>query len=370
MVLKKSSVGVRNARIPTLLCCVLSFCAPRLLMAQAIAPNSAGQTDKALPSAQKDQDTTQAWNRRLDELLQSAKELPAHDAQEYRIGAEDLLEITVFGAAELNRSVRVTAGGTISLPLLGSVRAAGLTPRELEFVLQELLRRRYMQDPQVGVFVRELESRPLSVFGAVKKPGVFQIRGTKTLLEVLSMAEGLADDAGDTVTIMRNSGPQPAGTQDANGSQPAPEERKTLEINLKDLLAGAASTVNVPVLAGDIVTVSRAGVVYVVGEVRKPGGFLMKNNESISVLQALALAEGITRTSAKSQARIIRTHEKTGERTEIPINLDKILNGKLPDPILQPRDIIFVPGSAARGALYRGTEAAISIVSGVLVFRR
>ncbi|MGH9896926.1 MAG: polysaccharide biosynthesis/export family protein, partial [bacterium] len=109
----------------------------------------------------------------------------------------------MFEAPELNRSVRVSASGEISLPLLGAVKAAGLTPRGLESVLEELLRRTYMKDPHVGVYVREMESHSVSVFGAVQKPGVFQVRSTKTLLEVLSLAQGLAEDAGDTVIVMR-----------------------------------------------------------------------------------------------------------------------------------------------------------------------
>jgi polysaccharide export outer membrane protein len=116
--------------------------------------------------------------------------------------------------------------------------------------------------------------------------------------------------------------------------------------------------------------VARAGVVYVVGEVRKPGGFVLKSNENISVLQALALAEGLTRTAAKSQSRIIRSDEQSGVRSEIPLNLGKILEGKAADPLLRPNDILFVPNSAGRLALYRGMEAALSITTGLIIWRR
>ena len=137
--------------------------------------------------------TTQEYNQRLEQLRQMLDpQLPAANADEYRIGPDDLLDITVFEAPELNRSQRVSAGGQISLPLLGAVQAGSLTPRELEFVLEELLRRTYMKEPHVGVFVREMQSHAVSVFGAVKKPGVFQVRGAKTVVELLSMAEGLA----------------------------------------------------------------------------------------------------------------------------------------------------------------------------------
>jgi len=338
-------------------------------------------------------ETTQDYNQRLEQLRKAlAEKEPEASANEYRIGPEDLLEITVFEAPELNRSVRISATGEFSLPLLGAVKAVGLTPRELEFVLQELLRRTYMKEPHVGVFVRELQSHPVSVVGAVKKPGVFQIRGTKSLLEVLSMAEGLADDAGDTILVMRAAGLRGVPSQDDNkqdvGTQSSsPVEQATgaaaassspresavegtVEINLKNLLESDNPRYNVPIYPGDIVKVARAGIVYVVGEVKRSGGFVLKSNENISVLQALALAEGLTRTSAKSQARIIRADEKTGQRSEIPLNLQKILEGKAPDVVLQPKDIVFIPNSAGRSALYRSAEAAVSILSGVAIYRR
>jgi polysaccharide export outer membrane protein len=135
------------------------------------------------------------------------------------------------------------------------------------------------------------------------------------------------------------------------------------------LVESADSALNVPVRPGDIVKVPRAGIVYVVGEVQKPGGFVLQNNENISVLQALALAEGPTHTSAISRARIIRTDPSTGDRTEIPMNLGKILSGKKPDAFLQPKDIVFVPNSAAKSVFYRGSEAALQTATGVAIYR-
>ena len=140
-------------------------------------------------------------------------------------------------------------------------------------------------------------------------------------------------------------------------------------INLKKLLESADSAWNVPVRPGDIVKVSRAGIVYVVGEVQKPGGFVLQNNENISVLQALALAQGTTHTSAIGHARIIRTDPATGKRTEIPMNLGKVLSGKKSDTLLQPKDIVFVPNSAAKSVLYRGSEAALQTATGVAIYR-
>jgi len=344
-------------------------------------------------------ETTQDYNERLQQLKAIFGNPAGHPARQgYRIGPGDLLEIAVFEAPELGRTLRVAESGDISLPLLGSVRAAGLTPREEESVLEELLRRTYMKDPHVSVFVKEMESHSVSVLGAVRRPGVFQIRETKTLIELLSMAEGLADDAGDTVQVVHQTFSGVAtqaldSRQDASsGAGPAkqrpgpnvnlpraasagevPPRAAIEEISLKALLESSDSRWNVLVYPGDAVKVSRAGIVYVVGEIRKPGGFQLKNNETISVLQAISLAEGLTRTSAASRARIIRTDEATGKRIEIPIHLAKILAGKIPDPSLKPRDILFVPNSAGRSALYRSMEAAVTVgtglTTGLLIYR-
>ena len=315
--------------------------------------------------------------------------------QDYRIGADDLLQISVYEAPDLGRTVRVSADGQISLPPLGTVRAAGLTSRQLEAVLEELLRRTYMKDPHVGVFVKEMQSHPVSVFGAVQKPGVYQIRGPRSLLEVLSMAQGLADDAGDTVIVMRYGGLSAAGS--ASGTDPpaagesdapaeavphGPSQSATLatvsrkasgesstEVSLKALLDSGDPRSNVTVYPGDVVKVARAGIVYVIGEVNKPGGYVLKTNENISVLQAIALAEGLTHTSSGKHARIIRTDARTGMRRQIPINLGKILSGHAPDPVLQAKDIVFVPNSAAKSALYHSTEGIVGIVSGAAIYR-
>jgi len=333
-------------------------------------------------------ESTEDWNRRLRERSALPDPMATLNPSEYTIGPEDVLDINVFEAQEMNREVRVSAGGEISLPLLGAIRAAGLTPRELETTVEEALRQKYMKDPHVGVFVREMQSHPVSVVGAVRKPGIFQIRGSKTLLEILSLAEGLADDAGEDVIILRRTGLRDAeesifGEFGAEGKALATRQESSgpgatatggttseevVQVNLKDLLDSTDPGHNPPVYPGDIVKVSRAGVVYVVGAVRRPGGFAMKTNEKISVLQALALSEGLTSTAAKGGARIIRTNDQNGARTETPIDLGKILSGKSPDPMLASRDIVFVPDSAARTTFSRGVEAAAQTLTGLLVF--
>jgi polysaccharide export outer membrane protein len=370
--------------LATLVVTSLSVCAPIALRAQTRI-DSASRTRESYQS-----ESTQDYNLRLEQLRRLlAKPGEGTEAADYRIGANDLLEINVFEAPEFNRALRVSAGGEITMPLLGAVQSAGLTARELEKVLEDRLRK-YMKDPHVGVFVSSIQSHPVSVAGAVKKPGVFQIQGPKTLLEMLALAEGLADEAGDEVLVMRGAGlrvgtnlPTDAPEQNtghaskpddtapppnASGQVDGSSEKETIRINLRNLLESGDPRFNVLIYPGDIIKVTRAGIVYVVGAVKKPGGFVMKSHEQMSVLKAVALAEGLTSTSAKGRARIIRTDESTGQKTELPVNLDKILAGKAPDPPLNAADIVFVPNSAGKSALYKGSEAVLATASGLIIF--
>jgi polysaccharide export outer membrane protein len=335
--------------------------------AQNFAPGASAPATRLQTAAE----INQSLQHARDALAASATVTTAAVAQaaDSRIGPDDLVNITVFEAPEMNTTARVSATGEISLQLLGPVHAAGLTPRELESVLQGQLRHTYMKDPHVSVFLQELQSHPVSVVGAVKMPGVFQIRGTKTLIEVLSMAQGLADDAGDAVLVLRGAGYAESGGMDDSRLDGRQKSGAIEEISIKRLLESADSGSNVPVHPGDIVKVPRAGIVYVVGEVNKPGGFVLQNNESISVLQALALAQGTTHTSAISQARIIRTDSATGKQLEIPANLGKIFSGKKPDVRLYPSDIVFVPNSAAKSVFYRGSAAALQTAAGVAIYK-
>ena len=333
-------------------------------------------------------------NGELEQMLDRSAALETSSASgDYQIGPEDLLQVFVLEAPDLSRTVRVSADGEISLPLLGAVQAAGLTPSGLEAVIEELLRRSYMKDPHVSVFVEKVRSHPVSVFGAVEKPGVYQIRGPKSLVEVLSMAQGLAKDAGDAVLVTRQGNLAEASAKaPADGTHMAAAKAKvipgaprwslsdakesasgqTIKVSLKDLLNSGDGSANVLVYPGDAVRVTRAGIVYVVGEVRKPGGFVLNNNENISVLQALALAEGLTPTSAAKKARIIVASAAGGSRTQVAINLKKVLAGKAPDPMLQSRDILFVPNSGGKSALHGFTESIGGIsaaAGGAAVYR-
>jgi len=377
-------LGKKPILFTALFCCWLLLTP---LVSRSQAPQEALPPSREVPQPQ----TADDYNRRLKQLRNALAESAGDNpADEYRIGANDLVEINVFQAPELNRSLRVSARGEISMPLLGAVPSAGLTARELEAFLEYRLRE-YMKDPRVGVFVSSIESHPVSVVGAVKKPGVFQLRAPKGVIEMLSLAEGISDSAGDDVLVMRGAGlgfaagsaSDPGGsvagpsTMASEAAQAPPaaaadqrtNEKQTIRINLKDLLESGDPRYNVPVYPGDIVKVARAGIVYVVGEVKKPGGFVLKSDEKMSVLKAIALAEGLTPTSSKSGTRIIRGDAGDGRQQEIPIDLAKIFDGKVPDPVLRPADIVFVPRSGGKSVLSRGSEAAFSAITGLLIFR-
>ena len=341
--------------------------------------------------------TSQDYNRRISELSAEPGNPDTRALRaDYQIGPEDLIEISVLEAPDLNRTVRVSDDGTISLALLGSLPAAGMSTRELQNDLEDRLRRTYMKDPQVSVFVQEMRSHPVSVFGAVEKPGVYQIRYAKPLIEILSMAQGLATDAGDTVIVMRRqgsgSGPALASLSGTPTALPANQSTQiatppsdpmgqaisesqgaeSVAINLKDLLDSGDPRSNVLVYPGDLVKVSRAGIVYVVGQVHKPGGFVLKTNENISVLQAIALAEGVTPNAKGKEARIFVASGANEQPREVAINLDKIMAGKTPAPQLKPDDVLFIPNSAGKETLHvleQSTAGIVGALGGAAIYR-
>jgi polysaccharide export outer membrane protein len=287
----------------------------------------------------------------------------------YIIGPEDVLDIDVFNVPELAKSVRVANDGTIALALIGRVEAAGLTSDQLREKVEKKYGETYLQDPHVGVFVREFHAQPVSVIGAVEQPGLYQLTGPRTLIEMLSMAGGLAKrtsaPAGRNLYVTRKGGfgdlPMADGMQLV-----APDK---LQVNIRRLLYSNDDSLNIQIQPLDTISVTKADVVYVVGAVRKAGGFVLEDRETVTVMQALALAEGFFGSPAKGSARIIR-QAPDGSRTEIPVNLKKVLEGKAEDVEMAANDILFVPDSAAKTAMRRSVEAAISTISGVVIFRR
>ncbi|HYM10892.1 MAG TPA: polysaccharide biosynthesis/export family protein, partial [Bryobacterales bacterium] len=272
----------------------------------------------------------------------------------YRLGPGDVIDITVFEVEELSRPAAVSPDGTVALPLIGVVKLAGLTTREAAARLCQLYGKNLLRNPQISVSVKEYHSQPVSVLGAVMRPGIYQLRGPRRLSDLLALAEGLAPDAGDEIVVERAMGASPPAT---------------LHVPARGLLHEPGQGENNPwVEGGDTIRVAQAGLVYVVGEVGRPGGFPIKNQEPVTVLKALSLAEGLRREAAPQRARIIR--QRDSARQETPVRLRDILEGRAPDVPLDPGDILFVPNSQARTVMGRAAEAAIQTATGVVIWRR
>lgn len=282
-----------------------------------------------------------------------AVEIPAASSA-YRLGPGDVIEITVFEVEELSKPAVLSPDGAVALPLIGAVKLAGLTAPEAAVRLCELYGNNLIRDPQISVSVKEYHSQPVSVLGAVSKPGVYHLRGPRRLSDLLAMAEGLAPDAGSDIILSRA---LPAG------------EEQTYTLATRALLTLNGQPESNPwVKGGDTIRVSKAGLVYVVGEVGRAGGFPLKDQEQITVLKALSLAEGLRRSAAPQRAKIIRT--RGGIQQETPVKLRDILEGRAPDAPLAPDDILFIPNSQAKSAMGRAAEAAIQVATGVIIWRR
>ena len=265
---------------------------------------------------------------------------------EYRVGPGDRLRVDVFGAERFSGSFTVDDAGAIALPLVGPIATAGLTPAEVEEALEARLRETYMRDPHVTLQVEEMRSRGVSILGAVRRPGVYQVTGRSTLLDVLAQAEGLTETAGSTVMIRRGR-PTSVDSAAANSAAAVPVEGEMLEVDLGRLLWSGNPEGNVRIHPGDVVQVRSAALVYVVGEVNRPGGFTVPMGESMTVLQALAMAEGLGGTAAASRSVIVREHFD-GSREQVPVDLDDVLDGKAAPPTLRPNDVLFVPNNGTK----------------------
>ena len=293
---------------------------------------------------------------------------PLPGSAPYVLGPEDQLKIWAFGVEEISdKPVRIDPSGNIDLPVVGKVHAGGLTLDQLKADLVQRFSKDVLK-PQVAVEIVEFGSQPVSVVGAVTHPGVHQIQGRKTLLEVLSMAEGLREDAGPRITISRQMAygaiPLPGAKTDATG------KFSVADVSVKDLLAGRNPAENIPIFPHDVVTVAVAEGVYVMGAVRKPGAIPLKDSASISVLQALASAEGLGPTPAPQNATIVRFVDGNAQRKEIPVDLRKIQDGKAEDIAMRPNDILYVPQSGPKKAGARALEAAIQAATGIAIWGR
>lgn len=345
-------------------------------------------------------------------------------ARDYVIGEGDLLEVAVFDVPELSKDLRVSETGTINIPLIPvRLRVAGLTETQAEEKISEVLEANgLVTHAEVGVAVKEHRSQPITIVGAVQHPMVYQASHLVTLLEVLAEAGGIAIDAGDTVIVTRqktskfteipNSHPIPPTSAPGSGeappldpsqyAAPAPnpvqpesafpsaEETNrasappadtaesptatntgttTIAINLNDLLETGDTRNNIVLQAGDVVTVPHAGIVYVLGAVTRPGGFVLSNDRTqLTTLKVLSLAGGTTNIAKLDHAVIIRKDEN-GKQTETEIDLKKVLHRESEDVTMHASDILYIPDDRTKQVLLRAAEIGIALGTAVAVFR-
>ena len=284
----------------------------------------------------------------------------------YLLGPGDRIAIHLRDLKEIEiRPAYLELDGTVELQHVGKIRAADLSTsqlaREIESRLKPIIR-----EPNVYVEVVEYGSQPVSVLGSVNKPGVHQLRGNKNLVDVLSMAEGMKPEAGNMIKITR---PR------ASGDIPLPNchldptgEFNTAEVGIKALLEAKTPEANIRIRPHDVISVPRADLVYILGNVKKPGGFPLAEREAITILQAISMSEGILPSSAPQNARILRSAGVTGPSKEIPIDVKLILSQKSPDQPLLPNDILYIPTSAAKSFGLRALEAGIQMGTGLVIF--
>jgi polysaccharide biosynthesis/export protein len=293
-------------------------------------------------------------------------------AANYTLGPDDQIVIRAAGVDEFSdkpessKPAQIDMRGYVDVPLVGYVKAAGLTVQQLEASIKQELQK-YVRNPQVTVTVAEYKSEPVSIVGSVTQPGVYHLTGQNTLVQVLSQAQGLADDASNKINITRDKAqgriPLPGCTEDSTGKY------YTATVNTKLLLDARDPSANIKVKPNDVIAVPKAEMVYVVGAVTKSGAFILSERESISVLQAVSMAQGLEKTSSPGRAKIIRRGEGN-QRVEIPADVKKILAGRAPDMPLYANDILFIPSSLPKSASLRALEAAIQVGTGMAIYGR
>jgi polysaccharide export outer membrane protein len=255
------------------------------------------------------------------------------------VGANDLIAVSVYDAPELSRTVRISGDGFVRLPMLRQrIKAEGSYPAELEIAIAKALREeQILVDPFVTVTIAEYHSRPVSVAGAVKMPLVFQAEGPTTLLEAIARAQGLREDAGRDILV----------SQSQPGADGAPVVL-TRRINVRGLIDDADPALNVKLTGGEEVRVPEVSKIYVVGNVTKPGAYPVQDGGDTTVLQMLALAEGLTQFAGK-QAFIYR-REDAGAKSEIAVPLEKIMKRQAQDIPLTANDILYITDRSGKRA--------------------
>lgn len=290
----------------------------------------------------------------------------------YQIGVGDILDIHVNDEEEISGRYQVDQSGKVKVSLLSSpLDAAGTTTFDLAArISDELKKQQILRDPSTTVLILRAVTQNVSVLGAVVRPGVYPVEKPTTLLDVVSLAGGLAPNAGNSLTIFHASEAPGSGTTAAS----APSNgTPVVTINITDLLAAKDPLLNRPIHSGDVITVNTASVVFVVGSVTRPGAFAIQDRRSqMTVLQAVAMAEGPTPNASLGKTIIIRQSTSSSERKEITVDLKKVMKGKDSDQVLEANDILFVPQSGLKAGARRlgemGTQAAVGMASYAVIF--
>jgi polysaccharide export outer membrane protein len=277
---------------------------------------------------------------------------PAFCADVYRLGADDKILFRSPEVEELNEKTSIVSkDGFVDLPLAGKVHVGGLSVSEAQDQIAKSLER-YYRHPHVSVEVTEYASQPVSVLGAVTNSGVYQLRGNnKTVAEVLAMAGGVQTQAGYTVRVTHK------------------DDGKIVSYNLRDIMQGGKLHDAALVEPYDVITVPKSELIYVIGDVRKPGGFTLGERERASVLQALALAEGPQTTASLKSCTILRSAAGEPDRRSIKVDIKQLMAGKAPDPGLLADDILVIPTNTARKIGIRAAQTALETISGIAIWR-
>jgi polysaccharide biosynthesis/export protein len=265
----------------------------------------------------------------------------------------DLIEVTVFDSPELSGPLRVNQKGEVVLPLGGAVKVKGLTAAEAGPAIAAALKDAgILLEPHVSVLITEYETQGVTVTGEVRTPGVYPLLANRTVTDMIAMAGGLNENAGKTVSVFHRGDPNNVRQIQLNVSVQTPQSVAAGSVELE---------------AGDTISVSRSGVIYIIGDVGRPGGFLVEHNDRLSVLQALALAQGANQTASLGATQLMRKTE--GGRLQYELDLKRILKGKGPDVLLADGDILYVPVSYKKVYSLRALEAMIAAGTQIAIYR-
>lgn len=284
----------------------------------------------------------------------------------YMVGVGDVLQIRVVNEDDVSGQYQVNSAGNIELPLLSSpIHAAGDSTWELSTQVANALKTQgILRNPEVTIFITHSMSHNVTILGEVSRPGVYPIeKQDTTLLEALSMSGGLLTTAGPTVTITHHA--EAPGIKNVSDTTKEPATGyETVDVH--KLMTGRDPALNVKVQPGDVISVSRGPIVYVVGAVTKPGAFEVQDGrEGIAILQALALVGGTTSTAKMSKAVIVRQSDDGNKRDVVPVNLKKVMRGKGNAPLLEANDILFVPQSGFKAGMQKAGQVAVQAASDV-----